>query len=179
MLFLLNSFMPCRCLPFSQTSSLQDSSPHASFCINFWCHSNPQSHDRNCKPWAPPALTHTNPIFQVDPLASPFQLFFSSVSVAAVTPTPSLSTCPTTGSQDGTARHHFTRRKEHAEKLKGCAEKQLTLSHSPPRKLPTHTQNLALRWPASPSEMASSTTETQHCPQMCREQTPRGPNVCL
>lgn len=50
-----------------------------------------------------------------------------------------------------------------------------SISHSswmpPPR-----TQNLALCWPASPPEGAAFTTKTQqHCPQMCREQTPRGP----
>lgn len=81
----------------------------------------------------------------------------------------------TAGSQDGTERRHFTSRKEHVEKRKGCTEKQLTPSHTPPRKPPTHPQNLALCWPVSPSEEASSTTKTQqHCPQMCREQTPRG-----
>lgn len=33
-----------------------------------------------------------------------------------------------------------------------------------------------LCWPVSPSEEASFTTKTQqHCPQVCREQTPHGP----
>lgn len=124
----------------------------------------------------PPSHAHTNPIFQVYPTACPSQLFFSSDSAAAMSPTPGLYACLTTGSQDGTERCPFTRRKEHAEELKGCVEKQLTPSHTPPRKPPTHAQNPALCWPVSPSEEASFTTETHHhCPQMCREQTSRGP----
>lgn len=100
------------------------------------------------------------------------QLFFSSASVTAVAPTPGLCACLSTGSQAGTERRHFTRGKEHAE----TPRLQVTPSHTPPWKPPTRTQNLALCWPVSPSEGAAFTTKTQqHCPQMCREQMPRGP----
>lgn len=88
--------------------------------------------------------THTKPVFQADPIAYPSQLFFSSVKCPAVSPTPSLYACLTTGSQDGTEIHHLTRRKEHAKKLKGCTEKQLTPSLTPPREPPTCTQNQML-----------------------------------
>ena len=50
--------MPCRRPHSSQTFPLQESSPHASFCTSFWCHSSPQSHDRKSTPLAP-SLTRT------------------------------------------------------------------------------------------------------------------------
>lgn len=80
--------------------------------------------------------THTNPIFHVEFIACPSQLFFSSVSVTAEIPTPSLYACLTTGSQDSTERCHFTSRKEHAEKFNSCLEKQLPPSHTSPESLP-------------------------------------------
>lgn len=92
----------------------------------------PRATTETTNPDLPPS--HTNPISQMDPIACPSQLFFSSVIVTAVTPTPSLYVCLTTSSQDGTERPHFTRRKEHAEKLKGCIGKQLTQSRTPPSK---------------------------------------------
>lgn len=120
-------------------------------------------------------LKHTDPIFQVYCIICLSQTSSSSARISGVTPAPSLDARLTTSTKDGTERSHFRGGKEHAEKLDSGVEKQLTPSHTPPWKPPTHTHNPALCWPVSASEEASSTTKLQqHCPQMCGEQTTRG-----
>lgn len=115
--------------------------------------------------------TQKNLRHHMNPAACPSQLFFSSASATAVAPTPGLCV-PHHRQFSWHRRRHFTRRKEHAE----APRLQLTPSHTPPWQPPTCSQNLALCWPVSPSEGATFTTKPQqHCPQMCREQTPRGP----
>lgn len=87
------------------------------------------------------SLTHTNLIFQVDPIACPSQLFFSPVSVAAVTPTPCLVR-PSHRKQPGwygkTPFHQQKRaRREtqrmHREATNSISHSSPKASHTPPK----------------------------------------------